>query len=56
MQVGSAAGLDDSAFDVAVDKNGKIYVTVEPGSATYMIMRFPAYSGNSPGHCRLESG
>jgi FlgD Ig-like domain len=45
MQVGSAAGLDDSAFDVAVDRNGKIYVTVEPNSATYMIMRFPAYSG-----------
>jgi hypothetical protein len=45
MQVGSASGLDDSAFDVALDKNGKIYVTVEPGSATYMIMRFPAYSG-----------
>ena len=40
MQVGSASGLDDSAFDVALDKNGKIYVTVEPGSATYMIMRF----------------
>jgi hypothetical protein len=45
MQVGSPAGLDDSAFDVTLDKNGKIYVTVEPGSATYMIMRFPAYSG-----------
>ena len=47
MVVGSAAGLDDSAFDVAVDKNGKIYVTVEPAlnAATYMIMRFPAYSG-----------
>ena len=45
MQVGSALGLDDSAFDVTVDKNGRIYVTVEPGSATYMIMRFPAYSG-----------
>jgi hypothetical protein len=46
MQVGSGSGLDDSAFDVAVDKNGKIYVTVEPGSATYMIMRFPAYAGS----------
>jgi hypothetical protein len=45
MQVGSATGLDDSAFDVAVDRNGKIYVTVEPSSDTYMIMRFPAYAG-----------
>ena len=56
MQVGSAAGLDDSAFDVAVDKNGKIYVTVEPSSATYMIMRFPAYSGTPLDDRRLESG
>jgi hypothetical protein len=43
--VGSSTGLDDSAFDVAVDKNGRIYVTVEPNSLTYMIMRFSAYSG-----------
>ena len=45
MQVGSPSDFDDSAFDIAVDKNGKIYVTVDPGSATYQIMRFPAYAG-----------
>ena len=45
VQVGGGSDFDDSAFDIALDKNGKIYVTVEPASATYMIMRFPAYSG-----------
>ena len=45
MQVGSPDGLDDSAFDVAVDKNGRVYVVVEPSASTYMIMRFPPYTG-----------
>jgi hypothetical protein len=46
MQVGSGSDLDDSAFDIAIDKNGKIYVTCEPASDTqYKIMRFPAYTG-----------
>jgi hypothetical protein len=45
MEVGSSTGLADSAWDIAVDKNSNIYVTVSPGSATYMIMGFPAYSG-----------
>ena len=46
MQVGGGSDLDDSAFDIAVDKNGKIYVTCEPATTNqYKIMRFPAYSG-----------
>ena len=43
--VGSESDLNDSAFDVAVDQNGNIYVTVQPSANTYMIMRFPAYTG-----------
>ena len=44
--VGPGSSLDDSAFDVAIDQNGKIYVACQPGSDTqYKIMRFPAYSG-----------
>jgi hypothetical protein len=47
MQVGGGSDLDDSAFDMAIDKDGKIYVTCEPSSDTqYKIMRFPAYSGS----------
>jgi hypothetical protein len=46
IQAGTGSDLDDSAFDVAVDQNGKIYVTCQPASDTqYKIMRFPAYSG-----------
>jgi FlgD Ig-like domain len=46
VQVGGGSDLDDSAFDIALDKNGKIYMTCEPSLDTqYKIMRFPAYAG-----------
>ncbi len=38
-------GLKDSAFDIALDKNGKMYVAVWPSTTAYQIQRFPAYSG-----------
>jgi hypothetical protein len=44
--VGPGSSLDDSAFDVAIDQNGKMYLACQPGSQDqYKIMRFPAYSG-----------
>ncbi|HVM50294.1 MAG TPA: FlgD immunoglobulin-like domain containing protein [Candidatus Acidoferrum sp.] len=46
IQVGGGSDLDDSAFDIAVDPAGRIYVACEPSSDTqYKLMRFPAYSG-----------
>jgi len=44
--VGNGSDLDDSAFDVAIDQSGKIYVACQPATDNqYKIMRFPAYSG-----------
>ncbi len=44
--VGNGSALDDSAFDVAIDQNGKIYVACQPSSPDqYKIMRFPPYAG-----------
>ena len=46
IQVGNGSDLDDSAFDVAIDQSGKIYVACQPATDNqYKIMRFPAYSG-----------
>lgn len=39
-------GLDDSAYDVAVDQSGRIYVICQPSfDSQFKIMRFPAYTG-----------
>ena len=44
--VGNGSSLDDSAFDIALDQNGKIYLACQPSADTqYKIMRFPAYAG-----------
>jgi hypothetical protein len=46
IQAGSGSELEISAFDVAVDKNGNIYVVSQPALDTqYKIMRFPPYTG-----------
>jgi hypothetical protein len=38
--------LDDSAFDMDIDKNGNIYVAQQPyDSTSYKLFRFPAYAG-----------
>ena len=45
--VSPANGLEDSAYDVAVDAAGRIYVVCEPPSSSqYKVMRFPAYTGS----------
>jgi hypothetical protein len=44
--VGTGSDLDESAFDVAIDQNGKMYLACWPSFDTqYKIMRFPAYTG-----------
>jgi hypothetical protein len=44
--VGGTNGLQDSAYDIAVDRSGRIYVVCWPTLDTqYKVMRFPAYAG-----------
>ncbi len=38
-------GLDDSAYDIALDKNGRIYVVCQSSDTQFKVMRFPAYTG-----------
>ena len=44
--IAAANGLEDSAYDIALDRSGRIYVVCWPSVSTqYKVMRFPAYAG-----------
>jgi hypothetical protein len=46
IQVGNGSDLDDSAFDVGLDRSNRIYLVCLPNfDSQYKVMRFPAYSG-----------